>query len=85
MRASSSGRLTASQLVKAVEDAGLAERDSDPDATRAFLASLGYDPVQYVRARVVLKRPDLVVAGYVWDVPATPMRRRPYTTPRRTP
>ena len=73
--------LSAVELVEAVEAAGLAAPGSDVEARRDLLADLGYDPIQYLRARYALHRPDLVRAGYRWSDANTPT---PRTTPRRT-
>lgn len=47
--------LTARELVDAVADAGLAGAGR-ADELRAFLAGLGYDPLEYLRARAALRR-----------------------------
>lgn len=63
-------RLTAQELVSAVAEAGLDERP-DTDALQAFLDDLGYDSLQYIRARYWLRRGR--PGGYWWDDPSRPI------------
>lgn len=75
-RAGEHPRMTARELVDAVDYSDV-RSDPDPDALQRFLTDLGYDPVQYVRARYWLRHGQPV--GYYWDEPSRPvhgLRRR---------
>lgn len=82
-RADDAVRLTAAQLVDAVERAGLCEPVRDDSAweaerlrrLRSLLDDLGYNPLLWVRARLAVTSPDTVARGFVWDDPiSTPSR-----------
>jgi hypothetical protein len=57
MRAPEHGPMTSRELVEAVANAGLGY-DCDPGRLRSFLADLGFDPLDYIRARRDVKRAD---------------------------
>jgi hypothetical protein len=69
-------RLSARELVDAVEAAGLAERRADDPELRAFLADLGYDPLLWIRARVAVKRAQWFGdEDWPWDYANVPLPR----------
>lgn len=69
MRRRTAGRgrtLTARELVEAVRESGLTVRDRD--ALQQYLHELGgYTPLDWLCARVVVRRGRLPNPHYVWD------------------
>ena len=57
MKAPSHGPMTSRELVEAVANAGL-DYDCAPGLLRSFLADLGFDPLDYIRARRDVKCAD---------------------------